>query len=188
MSSSTVFKQSYTMEAAGSGPREKQTLSFSHRQPISSHSPPSRRRKSSFTTSSSPYARRRSFLSKSMLENDNFQIYELSSSAPSACFVSEENGSRARIPSFSINLTQSQGFIWNQDLFASSYQQVRAGLNPDEFQEGSKSVEVVDIILDDDTDTENRAGSQKDPGHETKGGQESHEAACDDEGIFPVDY
>ncbi|KAG7728428.1 hypothetical protein KL933_001661 [Ogataea haglerorum] len=162
MSSPTMFKQSYTREASGSSSHEKQSLSFGHKQ--------------------------RSFLSKSMLDNDNFQIYELSSSAPSACFVSEENGSRARIPSFSINLTQSQGFIWNQDLFASSYQQVRAGLNPDEFQEGSKSVEVVDIILDDDTDTENLAGSQKEPGREKKGHQESHGAGCDDESIFPVDY
>ncbi|VEU23652.1 DEKNAAC105055 [Brettanomyces naardenensis] len=103
------------------------------------------RRKSSFNSSDSPYARRRSFLSKAMLENDTFQTYELSSYD---CYSTSYGPTYSRIPSFSINLNESQGFIWNQDLFASSYQQVRAGLNPNSFQGDSKPVEVIDIIVD----------------------------------------
>ncbi|KAH3661228.1 hypothetical protein OGAPHI_006635 [Ogataea philodendri] len=150
MSSPTMFKPNYNLESASSEPQQHSPINIS-KQPLTS-----RRRKSSFTTSSSPYARRRSFLSKAMLENDDFQIYELSSFSPSSCFISVDSPSRARIPSFSINLTQSQGFIWNQDLFASSYQQARAGIDPDEFQEGSASVEVVDIVLEEDSDPESK--------------------------------
>ncbi|QPG73053.1 hypothetical protein FOA43_000357 [Brettanomyces nanus] len=118
-----------------------------------------KRRKSSFNSSDSPYARRRSFLSKSMLENDNFQTYELSYYATLSPASSSPSGSlrMARIPSFSINLTESQGFIWNQDLFASSYQQARAGLNPNSFQGDSQPVEVIDIVVDSSDEMDDEA-------------------------------
>lgn len=119
-----------------------------------------KRRKSSFNSSSSPYARRRSFLSKSMLENDTFQTYELSSYEYFSSLGS--SASSSRIPSFSINLSESQGFIWNQDLFASSYQQARAGLKPGSFQSDAGPVEVIDINVENDDDDDDKDNNEKD--------------------------
>ncbi|ODV87506.1 hypothetical protein CANARDRAFT_6037 [[Candida] arabinofermentans NRRL YB-2248] len=192
--------------AAGSSYQIQQQHEPEHQSP---------RKKSVFNTSSSPYARRKSFLSRSMLENDNFQTYEVSSydfpistSNPtstlstSSTFSSARTTLRTRIPSFSINLTQSQGFIWNQDLFASSYQQVRAGLNPDEFLQGSKSIEVVDIIVDDDNDEDFITSSCYDSNHEnvSKGScdndetmnsdhdDDDNDGVDDDDVIFHMNY
>ncbi|ODV95340.1 hypothetical protein PACTADRAFT_50074 [Pachysolen tannophilus NRRL Y-2460] len=117
-----------------------------------------KRRASSFTSSSSPWARRKSFLSQSMISNDKSSIYELSSSSmyyfnsssspssfgssysssQSPCESSSTNPlsmtnstHQQRIPSFSMCLRESQGFIFNQDLFASQYQQSRAIMQDD---------------------------------------------------------
>ncbi|CCH41332.1 hypothetical protein BN7_871 [Wickerhamomyces ciferrii] len=76
------------------------------------------RRSSSFASPSSSFARRRSFLSPSMINNETHQSYELNSSIGSSSFYYQNN-----VPSFSISLKESQGFCWNQDLFASQYQQ-----------------------------------------------------------------
>jgi hypothetical protein len=83
------------------------------------------RRSSSFASPSSPWARRRSFLSSSMIKDEKHMVYELH---------------RGRVysdtPVYSISLRESQGFTWNQDLFASQYQQQSA------------------IVYDDDDDDE----------------------------------
>ncbi|TID29982.1 hypothetical protein CANINC_001493 [Pichia inconspicua] len=106
-----------------------------------------KRRKSSFNSIHSPYTRRRSFLSRSMLEAESLQCYKL----PSYDSETEES-----IPSFSISLSESQGFIWNQDLFATSYQQARAGVsNSLSMSDGTylsnsgdgNGVDVIDVIL-----------------------------------------
>lgn len=111
-----------------------------------------KRRKSSFNTADSPYAIGKSFLSKSMLEDDNFQSYELSSYSS----YSDRNCGPefSRIPSYSINLTKSQGFIWNQDLFVTSFQQRRAGLTPSSVESTPEPVKVIDIIVDSDEEEE----------------------------------
>lgn len=82
-----------------------------------------KRRQSSFNSLYSPYTRRRSFLSKTMIENESVQCYKLSSYSSISSSLNEN------IPSYSISLSESQGFLWNQDLFASSYQQSEAGVH-----------------------------------------------------------
>lgn len=82
-----------------------------------------KRRQSSFNSLYSPFTRRRSFLSKNMIENESVQCYKLSA------FSSHGGATNENIPSFSISLSESQGFLWNQDLFASSYQQSEAGVH-----------------------------------------------------------
>ncbi|MCP8715887.1 MAG: hypothetical protein M5E90_00535 [Asgard group archaeon] len=69
-----------------------------------------KRRNSSLANSSSPWFRRNSFLSNSMIENENFQVYESS-------YSNNYN---------IISLKEYQGFIFNQDLFATPYQQLRS--------------------------------------------------------------
>lgn len=135
---------------------------------------------SCFSSSSSPWARRRSFLSPAMINDEKHSVYELAS-----CYVYDDQviddddsdndeiddeisdddedqlyhnsngndldecmqdnnsssndrrrkssalstgsaGTTRRILSFSLSLKESQGFSWNQDLFASEYQQARA--------------------------------------------------------------
>ncbi|GME83118.1 unnamed protein product [Ambrosiozyma monospora] len=131
--------------------------------PNNSHGLGHHRRRSCFNSSNSPYARRKSFLSQSMLENDDFQSYEVASyeyyttygGSDSSSASSSFNGSRTvRLPSFSLNLTQSQGFIWNQDLFASHYQQHKAGLTTSDESIPSHPVEIVDVMLDDDNSSD----------------------------------
>ncbi|KAK6453929.1 protein whose overexpression suppresses the synthetic lethality of the hal3 sit4 double mutation [Scheffersomyces xylosifermentans] len=76
-----------------------------------------KRRNSSFASTSSPWFRRNSFLSPSMIKNENFSVYE----APS--YYSDAS-------SYSIiSLKECQGFIFNQDLFATPYQQSRSLAN-----------------------------------------------------------
>lgn len=81
----------------------------------SSALPALERRSSSFACPSSPWARRRSFLSSSMIQDEKHLVYEL-------------HGGRGFVdsPAYSISLRESQGFTWNQDLFASQYQQQSA--------------------------------------------------------------
>ncbi|GAV29468.1 hypothetical protein PMKS-002969 [Pichia membranifaciens] len=58
-----------------------------------------------------------------MIENESVQCYKLST------YSSNGNSLNENIPSYSISLSESQGFLWNQDLFASSYQQSEAGVH-----------------------------------------------------------
>ena len=74
------------------------------------------RRSSSFTSSSSPWIRRNSFLSPSMIQNENFSVYD------SPSFYSDSSYNI-------ISLKECQGFIFNQDLFALPYQQLRSLAN-----------------------------------------------------------
>ncbi|ODV79620.1 uncharacterized protein CANTADRAFT_205702 [Suhomyces tanzawaensis NRRL Y-17324] len=76
-----------------------------------------KRRSSSFASTSSPWFRRNSFLSPLMIQNENFSVYD------SPSFFSD-NGSYNII-----SLKECQGFIFNQDLFASPYQQLRSLAN-----------------------------------------------------------
>ncbi|RCK66072.1 hypothetical protein Cantr_01752 [Candida viswanathii] len=69
-----------------------------------------KRRNSSLASTSSPWFRRNSFLSNSMIQNENFQVYESS-------YNNNYN---------IISLKEYQGFIFNQDLFATPYQQLRS--------------------------------------------------------------
>lgn len=148
-----------------------------------------KRRGSSFTSPSSPWARRKSFLSPSMVSSEKHCVYELqaydsyteyssrtslpmsssssstttnttnipgstsvsssyagiigSSSATTttsaskitttlhgtrygSAYSSSSTVSSRPIPTFSVCLNESQGFLWNQDLFASQYQQAIA--------------------------------------------------------------
>lgn len=106
-------------------------------------------RKSSFNSLYSPYTRRRSFLSKNMLEAESLQCYKLPN-------YSYDSDTEEPIPSFSISLCESQGFLWNQDLFATSYQQAEAGVSSSlSMSDGSylndnndgSGVDVIDVIL-----------------------------------------
>lgn len=76
-----------------------------------------KRRTSSFSNSSSPWARRNSFLSNAMIQSENISVYE-SSNYYVDC-------SSYNI----ISLKECQGFIFNQDLFASPYQQQKTLAN-----------------------------------------------------------
>lgn len=76
--------------------------------------PSKNRRSSSFASTSSPWFRRNSSLSPAMIQSENFSVYESSSYS--------YGGSRYNI----ISLKESQGFVFNQDLFASPFQQLRA--------------------------------------------------------------
>lgn len=133
-----------------------------------------KRRKSSLNSLYSPFTRRRSFLSKNMIENESLQCYELSkysvfyNDEDSDDGCSDYNNRRRNhdyednnIPSFSLSLSESQGFVWNQDLFATSYQQSKAGVNSTlsmsfnnrigrETGFESHSVDVIDIIVNND--------------------------------------
>lgn len=78
---------------------------------------PNDKRRSSYVSSLSPYIRRNSFLSRDMIEDENFLVYE------SASFYSDSSSYNI------ISLKECQGFIFNQDLFASPYQQSRSLAN-----------------------------------------------------------
>ncbi|GMM39079.1 hypothetical protein DASC09_064180 [Saccharomycopsis crataegensis] len=73
-----------------------------------------------------------------MINDEKHTIYELSSSYSS----SDDDGP---ILSFSLSLKVSQGFSWNQDLFASEYQQSRAN-DDDDQSEDDKETSVQDNI------------------------------------------
>lgn len=60
---------------------------------------------------SAPWLRRSSFLSPTMIQSENCSVYETSS------FVGHHSV---------ISLREAQGFVFNQDLFASPYQQLQA--------------------------------------------------------------
>ncbi|CCE78324.1 Piso0_000945 [Millerozyma farinosa CBS 7064] len=74
----------------------------------------SNRRRSSFATTTSPWYRRNSFLSHSMIENEDFSVYELPN------YFTDCSSYNI------ISLRESQGFVFNQDLFASPYQQSKS--------------------------------------------------------------
>ena len=74
-------------------------------------------RTSSFASPSSPYVRRNSFLSPDMVQHEDFLVYE------STSFLSDSSTYNI------ISLKECQGFIFNQDLFASPYQQSRSLAN-----------------------------------------------------------
>lgn len=97
------------------------------------------RRVSSFTSSSSPWARRRSFLSSTMISDEKHLVYELHSGR----FFND-------VPMYSISLKESQGFTWNQDLFASQYQQQSAVLYDTE--EDTDNEDAIMMEDDDDDD------------------------------------
>lgn len=88
------------------------SANFRHRK----SEPAIRRRNSSFTSLSSPWFRRKSLLSPAMIQNENFSVYE----SPSYFTGSSYN---------IISLKESQGFVFNQNLFASPYQQQKSQLN-----------------------------------------------------------
>ncbi|KAI5957299.1 hypothetical protein KGF54_000227 [Candida jiufengensis] len=84
-----------------------------------------KRRNSSFANSSSPWFRRNSFLSPSMIQNENFSVYESNNN-----YYSINNNPNGFNSNYSIiSLRECQGFLFNQDLFASPYQQVKAKSN-----------------------------------------------------------
>lgn len=67
-----------------------------------------------FTSTSSPWYRRNSFLSKSMIEDENSSVYDSHSFFPDASSYNI------------ISLRECQGFLFNQDLFATPFQQLRS--------------------------------------------------------------
>lgn len=108
-----VWKNSFTSELASNASANNKTL------PIGIQ----KRRKSSFSSLYSPHTRRRSFLSKNMLENESLHCYRLPNYHVSSSVGTDESS----LPSYSITLSESQGFVWNQDLFASGFQRPEAG-------------------------------------------------------------
>lgn len=165
-------------QEAHSGPNSDIATSGSNH--ISKYGVSKKRRKSSTNYLYSPFTRRSSLLSKSMLENETVQCYELPRYRnvwyESEDCLSEDsnrgdehshdrsyrfsNGYQdTKLPSFSLSLSESQGFLWNQDLFASTYQQLKAGVNSRMSMSSShieglssvdNSIEVIDIIIDDE--------------------------------------
>ncbi|CAI5756267.1 unnamed protein product [Candida verbasci] len=83
------------------------------------------RRNSSFASNSSPWFRRNSFLSSSMIQNEEYSVYESTNFYNPTSFNSSGKFSNYNI----ISLKESQGFIFNQDLFATPYQQIRSLAN-----------------------------------------------------------
>lgn len=76
--------------------------------------PPQGLKSDTFTSASSPWFRRNSFLSRSMIDNENSSVYESHSFFPGSSSYSI------------ISLKECQGFLFNQDLFATPYQQLRS--------------------------------------------------------------
>lgn len=68
----------------------------------------------SFSLALSPFVRRNSFLSKSMIDDEEALVYEAHS------YFSQDKSYNI------ISLRESQGFIFNQDLFATPVQQLRS--------------------------------------------------------------
>ncbi|EMG49278.1 hypothetical protein G210_0017, partial [Candida maltosa Xu316] len=104
-----------------------------------------RRRNSSFANESSPWFRRNSFLSPSMIQNEDFQVYETNN------YYNNYNTNSYSI----ISLKECQGFIFNQDLFATPYQQSRCleSQNQQQQQQEQQSpskykVRVIEIVID----------------------------------------
>ena len=88
-----------------------------------------KRRSSSFTSTSSPWFRRNSLLSPAMVQNENISVYD------SPNYYSHSSSYNI------ISLKECQGFIFNQDLFASPYQQQKSLANEKKLRamSGSKS-------------------------------------------------
>ncbi|CUM63518.1 uncharacterized protein PRCAT00001094001 [Priceomyces carsonii] len=115
---------SRTSSLAQAKSRRKSTSSSSVRRRESMISDPAtiKRRSSSFASTSSPWFKRNSLLSPAMIQNENFSVYESSS------FYSSSSSYNI------ISLKECQGFIFNQDLFASPYQQLKSLANERKYQ------------------------------------------------------
>lgn len=109
-------------------------------------------RRSSFASPSSSFARRRSFLSPSMISNEKHTVYDLHHGGAMSGFNNT--------PSFSISLKESQGFSWNQDLFASQYQQQSSAIyDDDDDDDYDEECEDGETDADDDHGYSNHYGS-----------------------------
>ncbi|CAH6718780.1 hypothetical protein CLIB1444_01S14356 [[Candida] jaroonii] len=99
-------------------------------QKIMGESPKTRRRtnsksekkRPSFSNNTSPWVRRNSFLSNAMIQSENISVYE----SPNYY----HDCSSYNI----ISLKECQGFIFNQDLFASPYQQSKSLANEKKYR------------------------------------------------------
>lgn len=118
-SNSLQVKQNSASKRKDSYPRD----TFRNQQGIS------KRRSSSFTSTSSPWFRRNSLLSPAMVQNENISVYD------SPNYYSHSSSYNI------ISLKECQGFIFNQDLFASPYQQQKSLANEKKMRamSGSKS-------------------------------------------------
>ncbi|CAK9437587.1 uncharacterized protein LODBEIA_P19650 [Lodderomyces beijingensis] len=95
-----------------------------------------KRRNSSFANSSSPWFRRNSFLSPTMIQDENFNVYE---SHHGLYTSTASGGDSLYISNYSIiSLRECQGFLFNQDLFATPYQQVRSQANEKRMKANSR--------------------------------------------------
>ncbi len=98
------------------------------------HSGKSRKRGvSAFASPNSPWARKRSLVSESMMSQEKHNVYENYSYEPG-------------VPCFTMALKVSEGFSWNQDLFVSRYQQGLSGVDYEE----NLAPEVHDIVITDE--------------------------------------
>jgi len=132
----TISAGNNTFPAPGGITKPQYRHSFSYMGGNGQHSARPFERRSSFASPSSSFARRRSFLSPSMISNEKHTAYEL------------HNGYGFNAPAFSISLKESQGFSWNQDLFASQYQQQSSAIyddddDDDDEVEESESDEII---------------------------------------------
>lgn len=82
----------------------------------------SEKKRPSFSNSTSPWVRRNSFLSNAMIQSENVSVYE----SPNYF----HDCSSYNI----ISLKECQGFIFNQDLFASPYQQSKSLANEKKYR------------------------------------------------------
>ncbi|KAK6461260.1 protein whose overexpression suppresses the synthetic lethality of the hal3 sit4 double mutation [Scheffersomyces coipomensis] len=109
-------KSSSSTSSVSSSPKLKSPSGIKEDTPSSRREPTIiKRRNSHFVSTSSPWFRRNSFLSPSMIQNENFSVYE----APN--FYSESSSTYNII-----SLRECQGFLFNQDLFATPYQQSKS--------------------------------------------------------------
>lgn len=86
-----------------------------------------KRRSSSFTSTSSPWFRRNSLLSPAMVQDENISVYD------SPNYYSHSSSYNI------ISLRECQGFIFNQDLFASPFQQQKSLANEKKMREMGQS-------------------------------------------------
>lgn len=111
--------------------RRAMSLSGTRPEPITEST---KRRQSSISSPLGPWARRNSFLSRDMLLDENYSVYESHS-------VFTSNGyTKYNV----ISLRESQGFVFNQDLFASPYQQSRSLQTEKKYHHKSRSPSSVE--------------------------------------------
>lgn len=142
--------------------------------------PSSRLRASSFASPSSPWARRRSFLSNKMISNEKHLVYQLDSYGFSDS------------PTYSLSLRESQGFTWNQDLFASQNQQESSIIYDDLDEEELKTCnEKFADVFDDEEEEESEdhiLGENRKHTRSTRdGGRSLSYSATNDSGVNKVE-